>query len=335
MTDLRVLLLSDGRPGHYRLSEGVVAAIRRIRSVEVDWLELRRPRLLPKAFVPKLSRRLPPALALHALHGLRAGDITKPDLVISAGGLTLGVNVALARIFDVPNIFCGATRGFATDRFALVLTDDPRQAGSPNVVIGPKPSVFDPDDLPSPNPIDRTGASIKVGVLVGGPIESAEFNQADWRKLAALLVDFARGQDAEVVVITGPRTPPAAYSALEPAAAACRTNMTLVDFRTAGPGSSGLGLAADLVLVTSDSMSMMTEAALSSRPAIALQPARTAPSRDDPAIAWLVERGWLALADLQSATPDSIRTTAMALTPLRENHLDRLARDLAPVISHA
>ena len=38
---IRVLLLSDGRPGHYRQSEGVVAALQRRGPVLVDRVELR------------------------------------------------------------------------------------------------------------------------------------------------------------------------------------------------------------------------------------------------------------------------------------------------------
>ena len=47
MTEAKVLLLSDGRPGHYHLAEGVVAALARLRPVELIKLEISRRRLVP------------------------------------------------------------------------------------------------------------------------------------------------------------------------------------------------------------------------------------------------------------------------------------------------
>ena len=45
---LRILLLSDGRPGHYHLAEGVCAALRRSRPVDVTTVRVnRRRRMLP------------------------------------------------------------------------------------------------------------------------------------------------------------------------------------------------------------------------------------------------------------------------------------------------
>ena len=47
MADLRILLLSDGRPGHFHLSEGVVAAIERRRAVDCTRLRIDRKKLIP------------------------------------------------------------------------------------------------------------------------------------------------------------------------------------------------------------------------------------------------------------------------------------------------
>ena len=42
MTALRILLLSDGRPGHYHLAEGVCAALARLRPIEVVTVAIKR-----------------------------------------------------------------------------------------------------------------------------------------------------------------------------------------------------------------------------------------------------------------------------------------------------
>jgi uncharacterized protein len=332
MRDTRVLLLSDGRPGHFRLSEGVIAAIQRSRPVETKRLELRNRWHMPKAFIPKISRRLPPSVCLRLVYGLDPAPITKPDLIVSAGGLTLGANTALASVLGAPNIYCGSTRNFPLERFSLILTDDPRKRGPANLRVCPKPSAFDPDTLPPPRPLATEMGSLRIGILVGGPIPAAAFDPGDWHNLAGLVQSLARDIGAKVIVVTGPRTPEEAHLHLKKAAARHTDLVTLIDFRSAGPGSSTKALAADIVLVTSDSMSMLTEAALSRRPAIGLRPTRTAPTRDDFSIASLVEQNWLAMCELATASPQTILDSARALSPMRTNHLDQLAAEVLPLL---
>jgi len=351
---VEILLLSDGRPGHYRQSEGVIAAIERHRPVSVTRLELKSRLPLPKAMIPKLSRRLPPRVGLKLLYAIDANTVPRPDLIVSAGGMTLGANVGLARTLATANVFCGAIRGFPIDAFGLVLTDNPSEVGIPevgppkdqsagglpprtlpsNVRVGPKPATFDPDTLPPPAPLVNNieTADIHVGLLVGGATDSADFEASDWQALAMLVQKLITEQLCHITIVTSPRTPPAAYTAFEKTIASFAGNCTLVDFRQTGPGSIDKALASDILLVTSDSMSMMTEAALSQRPAIALRPARTAPTRDDAAIAWLTAQGWLAILNIADTSTEALFSTARALRPMTENHLDRLAGFVLPLL---
>ena len=328
-----VLILSDGRPGHYRQSEGVAAAISRHHPVAVRWIEINNRWRLPKALIPKLARRLSPRAALRHLHAIDPETLHPPALIVSAGGLTLGANVALAHLLGSPNVFCGATRHFPLDAFSLVLTDDPSQAGPPNVCIAPKPATFDPDTLPTPA-ASLAKPDLHIGVLVGGPTETSDFGPADWSGLMKLIEALMSETEATVTLATSPRTPDVAYQAITKTAAAFTRQFNLIDFRTAGPGSLGPALGADLLVVTADSMTMMTEAALSRRPAIALRPARTTPTRDEAAMAWLVAEKWLAVCDIANLAADTLLKEASALQPMTENHLDRLSRSVLPLLKH-
>lgn len=324
----RALLISDGRPGHYRQSEGVVAALRRRGPVDLDRLELAMPRLLPKALIPRLARQLPPAWALSFLHGIDHKSLEKPDVIVSSGGSTLGANVALARILGVPNVFSGSTRGFPLDAFRLVLTPYASVARAPKVVVArPKPTPFDPDRIPAPKPLrareDVRGA--RVSLLIGGPTPSADFLSEDWSRLAALVAALVADWGCRATVVTSPRTPEAAYAKLLPLRERFGAAVTVIDFRASGPGSIDAAFDCDLILITSDSMSMMTEAALSRRPAIALAPATTRPNKDDEAVAGLIASGWLAVLPLAGADAASLVEAAVAITPIDHNHLDRLA----------
>jgi uncharacterized protein len=332
MKPIRILMLSDERPGHYRLSEGVVAAIERQRPVEVDRLIVRKRWPIPKGFVPKINRKLQPQTALKLMHGIDPHAIGRPDLIISAGAQTLGANAALAKILGVPNIFCGTTRQFATDAFSLVLTDNPSSAGPANVRVCLKPSPFDPDQLRLPQREFGRDKGTTIGVLIGGPTGTAGFDSVDWHNLTVLLSGLVETCGAKLTVVTGPRTPSEAYRLFDPVCIKFEGQLKLIDYRTTGPGTSLKALAEDIVLVTSDSMSMLTEAVLSGRPALALRPRKWSASRDDRAMAQLVKQNLLSICDLRSIGPMAVLAKARKLEPLVDNHLDLLSNIILPVL---
>jgi hypothetical protein len=334
---MRALLISDGRPGHYRQSEGVIAALRRRGAVDLDRLELATRLPLPKGLVPKLGRLLPPSRFLGLVHGLDPARLAKPDVIVSSGGATLGANVALAGLWGVPNVFSGSTRGYPLQAFRLVLTPYASAAVAPNVVAGPKPTPFDPDRVPSPRALETPAAmrGARVSLLIGGPTPYADFGGDDWPRLAALVETLVSEWGCRVTIVTSPRTPDAAYAALGPFGARDGGAVSVVDFRTAGPGSIDTAFDCDLILITSDSMSMMTEAALSRRPAVALAPQKVKPNKDDEAVAGLVAAGWLAVLPLATTGAGALVEAAVALKPIGHNHLDRLADRLAAAIARA
>ena len=335
MTTLTALMISDGRPGHYRQSEGIVAAMKRRRCVELRRIELRTRFSIPKAFVSKIAKRMPPSLFLRSIHGIDSRKLSKPDIVVSAGATTLGANLALSQIWGVPNVFSGSTRGFSLDRFSLVLTPYSSVGGPPNVLAGPKPTPIDPDTIPSgrklQDPNDMRGA--RISILIGGPTEYAKFGPKDWARLVQLIEALAEEFSCRITIVTSPRTPDQAYASLTPLANRADGTVSLIDFRKEGAGSIGTALDCDVILVTRDSMSMITEAALSRRPVIALEPQLVHAHRDDEGVADLVRSHLLGILPLQEVSAKGLAIAAAALVPLVENHLDRLAEAVDRLVS--
>lgn len=331
---LSVLLLSDGRPGHYRQSEGIVAALRRGGEVDLHRIELATRMAMPKGFIPKLARMLPPTGVLRLIHGLDSRRLKKPNIVVSAGGSTVGANVALARLWAVPNVFSGSTRGFSSDAFRLIVTPYASVGGRSNVIACPKPTPFDPDRVPRPRGLrnlqDFQGA--RVSLLIGGATPYANFETDDWVRLAALVKALTENWRCQVTIVTSPRTPPEARNIVVEQSVRNNAAVSVVDFMTGGPGSIEATFDCDLILVTSDSLSMMTEAAVSRRPAIALAPNKVRPFRDDEAVAGLVASRWLAVLSLSKADPCKLAREAISLTPAVDNHLDRLLELLRSAI---
>lgn len=325
---MRILILSDGRPGHYRQSEAIAAALARKRGVETLRVELRLARAVPRALAPRLARLLPPRAYLVVAHGLRERDFPSCDLVVSAGAVTFGANIALAKLRKIPNVIAGSLRGLDPRDVSLTLLPYARARELPNHACLIKPAAIDPDALPRP----RAWAGIaggeerSIGVLVGGPTATAAFDEADWAQLARLLSDCAAATGVSLRMATSPRTPEAAYAALAPLAS--RANVRFIDFRDTGPGSAGPVYECDAMLVTSDSMSMITETVAAQRPAIALAPANTKPNADDEAVETLVRDNYLRVLALEGATTESLDAAFASITPMRENHLDLLAETI-------
>lgn len=322
---MRILIISDGRPGHYRQSEAIVAALARKRPVETARVEARAGKAIPRALAPRLARWLPPRLYLAVVHGLSESDFPACDLVVSAGAVTFGANIALAKLRGIPNVVAGSLRGIDPRDVSLTLLPYARARDLPNHACLIKPAAIDPDTLPKARAWEgfASGEERKIGVLVGGPTANAAFAPPDWERLAALLGECAGEQGISLRIATSPRTPQGAYDALEPLAG--RANVRFIDFREAGPGSAGPVYECDAMLVTADSMSMITEAVAAQRPAVALAPARTQPNADDEAVESLVKDGRLRVLALADASAQSLDPAFASITPMRENHLDVLA----------
>ena len=70
VTPLKVIFLADTRPGHYHLAEGVIAAVARLRPVEVTRIEVKRKWIVPTRWLEAAHQRREFLPAAHVAHGL-------------------------------------------------------------------------------------------------------------------------------------------------------------------------------------------------------------------------------------------------------------------------
>ncbi|NOT38938.1 MAG: hypothetical protein HOP13_00430 [Alphaproteobacteria bacterium] len=329
MTAKTILLLSDGRPGHYRQSEAIVLALSRRMETKIARIELIKPRIVPRRLARYAARWLPPRLVLAWLYGLTTTP--KADLIVSAGGNTLAANIALSQLTGTPNVFTGTPRHVGGGKFSLVLTPYKSQASLPNSAYALKPCALDPDAFAAPK--RWPAAPFRIAVFIGGPIPSADFQDADWLALGELMRTMARTYDVRFIVITSRRTPDAFYLALDPIVGRKDIVDRFIDHRQAGTGSIAEGYAADAIFATSDSMSMITEGVAARRPVIVLTPAVTKPFRDNEAVDSLAADKRLAVLPVREATPEQVAAKLATLEPMKENHLDRLADIVAAALT--
>ncbi len=313
------MIISDGRLGRYRRSQTIAAAISRKKSAIVNTVEISPNPRLHKYLGRITGFRLPPKLLLTLLIGNQWRDFPASDLIISSGGLSLQVNIALARIWDVPNIFTGDRRRISSDP-DLVLTMNPDSADAPNHQFALTCARSDPDDLPPPNRDIKT-----IGVLIGGPNDEVEYSGQDWILLAGFIRNL--GADAyALTVATSPRTPDAFYDALGDVT----DKVILIDFRSTGPADLDEIFALDAILVSIDSTSMIVESISARRPVIAFKPADTEKLPDASLLDHLAQEKRLQICDLEELSSNDVINRLRKLEPMKENVLDLIYKILPP-----
>ena len=320
MSPLKVLLMSDGRPGHYRLAEGIVAGLARLRAIDLRRLEVRRRWVTPTRSLAWLMKAgLRPTQVLRFGYDIDARSLPSVDIIVSAGGDTLAANVAAARTLGIPNVFYGSLRRYEASSFALSLSSYDR----PGQVMELKPSAFDPDTLPP--------APAFAGLIIGGDTPDILYRPEDWQRLAAYLRAKHAHSGTQWIVSNSRRTPDEASRLLaELAAERGGPIERFIDVRSDAAGSLvDLFAQCATILCTADSSSMLSESVWARRPVIAIRP--TAFKLTDAEAGYrhyLETNGWareLAIAELST---ERVAALFSEIKPLAENPVDRLAATL-------
>jgi uncharacterized protein len=334
---LRILLLSDGRPGHYHLAEGLCAALRRLRPVDVTTTVIKR-RLPTRVLVAGMRTGiLTPAMALRLGYGFAAKSVPPADLVISAGGDTIAANVAAARLLGAPNIFCGTLRHAAPEEFSLIVSSYARHEHLARHIVCLKPTAMDPDALGRPKDIPAFGPSRPPSVaalLIGGDSGLFRYTIDEWRALLAFVSAQHAAHGTRWLISTSRRTPEWVADAVAQAQGAgvgTGAIEELLDYRKAGPGTLPRLLArADVVLCTEDSSTMISETIAARLPVVGIAPRQHSfKSEEADYRALMIARGWARFAPLAEMTPDRLLTELAQVKPLSENHLVSLSKTLA------
>jgi uncharacterized protein len=325
MRELAIVLLNDGRPGHYHLSEGICTAIARRRPVAVTRVAVARPSWLPGR-VLSAAMNVGGALArpVPGLLGLDIDALPEAGLVVSAGGDTLAASVAIRRSRGCPNIFYGSLRRYRCEDFSLVLTSYAENAGRPNHAMTLKPAPFDPAALPQP--VLVPGARPRYGLLIGGDSGTVRYTAGDWAELIALI--GSDRPDAPVWTVSNSRRTPAHVSdRLAGLAARPGGELTFIDVRHAGSGTLHELLASsDAVAVTVDSSSMISEAIWARRRVVALAPRHAGlPPLEQGYRTYLSGLGVVAVVPLAGISHDRLDAALSKVRALPDNPLDALA----------
>jgi uncharacterized protein len=336
LTPLKVIFLADTRPGHYHLAQGVIAAIARLRPVEVTRVEVKRKWIVPTRW---LRRRIkaktfwPPRM-LRMAYRIDADALPKADLVVSAGGETHMPNICVSRLQNIPSIFCGSLlRGLGPENFSLIVSSYERDADSDRHLVVLKPSSIDPDALGRPTEVPQYGPQrypAIAALLIGGNAGSFRYSRKDWARLFAFIAQVSKDWGTQWLVSTSRRTPDWVADHVAELAKNDDTVARFIDYRVEGPGTlPEIFAKAEVIVCTEDSSTMISEAVSARLPVVGVAPAKHHFTDEEAEYrSFLVRHDWCRVLPIAELTPESFAGALAEIRPIKENPLDTLARKL-------
>jgi mitochondrial fission protein ELM1 len=330
---LKVLVLKDRRPGEHRKAEGLAAIIARMTDADVQAIEAG-PRRFARNRVRlwALTRAAgDPARALLTLYGIDPTSVTRPDIVIAAGRPTAAAAILLKRLTGAKLFYVGWLRDYDPADFDLMLVGSPRQANEPNCALAPLPCLIDPERLGSPRPLrseeDLRGALLSL--VLGGPRTGYAFAEGEWRAIGALVAGLAARYRVRWRVANSRRTPARASDMLKNLAGSGVVEQ-FIDIRAAGAASLYELFAADAVVVTEDSLTMMSEGLAAMRPVVALKPQLGLRHGYPEELVHLAGSDAIAILPIRAASPQRFVRLLLSLSPPAQDARDVIAAAVAP-----
>ena len=281
MKTLKVLLLSDGKPGHITQTLGLVGYLKKKFWLQHDLIEVK-PRIkIANRFLRILLNRNSryATLFFNWLYKLNEPKTLshKPDIIISTGGNTCGVNAILAKKFACKNIFLGSLRGHDPRLFTSIITTTPMPDIDNAIVLDVAPTLIDQEKLQEAAKefLDKhkilPNKNLWV-MLIGGEGSGYSYSGEDYKTLANAMLVLAKKYNIRWLLTTSRRTGLANERVLQTSlqdrdeiAYAVFFNQKFEKIMQAYLG------AGEMIFCTEDSTSMVSEAVVSQKPVFTLR----------------------------------------------------------------
>ncbi len=291
----RILILSDGKPGHVKQSEAlareIVQSVQQKTppyeiSIERSEIEFRSPwrrRLfygLAPLFIPWAQGRLQRLNFFLTAASLNKISMATPDLIISAGAALVPLNLCLSNENCAKSaVVMKPSFPFNLFRYdlALIPAHDSGLMPGGNFRIQGVLSGMESDELKASGKILarslRHPEKIRFSLFVGGETRHFKLPPTDIENLLEQLNQSAESLDGDFLVTTSRRTPPGIVEKLRSELSA-HPRCQLVCVATEDPRPEvvpGMMSLAETLIVTEDSLSMISEALRSSKRVIVVK----------------------------------------------------------------
>lgn len=280
-SSLNVWIVDEASPGHLSQSEGLVNAMSKLQPVQSVLIEGRAhirgwQRHLLRLMMGDKARAFSDSWLRRIAKFSMPKDAGRPDLIVSSGGKSVFVGQALALRCDVPYIFIGERKPYPESWFHTIVSPVPTEASAKTV---------DVELIPTPvasNQSIREGA-FEAGVwcmVIGGASRSHHFKESDWTALARGMNQLSEKYGIRWRVTTSRRTGAKAESILREYLD--QANLIDAIWWAEAPRRElyAFMMKSEVLCVTQDSVTMVTEAVSACRPVVVVRPAMTEFSSD-------------------------------------------------------
>ena len=296
-TTLQAIVLSDGKPGHYNQSLGVVQQIPdcSYQCVDVTFCSKRRDnllRVLTRLFgglrLPHWMVKCGLRIALQRKVSNQLEAIDSADLILSTGSSVAAVNLLLGQRLNAKTVTCRRPSPVGIGYFDLAILPKMywrhrnkrnicKTIGVPNQISPDKLDLRRRQLLENPDFIgmhSNLSDQRRIGVLIGGEDRYDTISEQTATYLIKALQRIAAKLDCQILLTTSRRTP----MAVENLIGKRLSNPELCPILVLAHRKNSLAhpvepifALSDLIIVTEDSFSMVCEAASSGRRAIILE----------------------------------------------------------------
>ena len=294
----KIVILSDGKPGHYNQSLGIMDQLSddEYQLVEINFRSKWHDNIL-RIFLSlfpggKLADKVIWSILFFSLTEetiSKLKNIQSVALILSTGSSVAAVNLLLGQLLDAKTVTCRPPSPVGTRQFDLAILPRLywRQPERINVcrTLG-VPNRISPERLEHFRPLSQKVSSSqrsKIGLLIGGnsPLHNIS------KKVATRWIDFllqlVKSRKWQVLLSTSRRTPKVIEEYIADIVKDRNDDFPINLFSHQTPSSSQFKFEhilanSDLLLVTEDSFSMVCEACSSGKPVVILEVERTQPN---------------------------------------------------------
>ena len=287
---MKVVILSDNKPGHYKQSLGIV---RKMPECQTEWLTVEfrqkwRDNLL-RVFMCIFSGMPFPTSLIHTL--LRWSltsesystltHLQTADIILSTGSSVAGINLLLGKMLGAKTVTCRRPSPLGTRYFDLAILPmfswhGKRYKQNVCQTVG-VPNSISPDTLNTERERLTQALNLpecpRLGLLIGGTDQHETITTADAEQLSEICKAVATEMDTQILVTTSRRTPKEVTEYLTSTLKHNEWCPLFIEPDTPSeledPYQAILALS-DVLIVTADSFTMVCEAASSGRPVIVL-----------------------------------------------------------------
>ena len=294
----KIVILSDGKPGHYNQSLGIMDQLSddEYQLVEINFRSKWHDNIL-RIFLSlfpggKLTDKVIWSILFFSLTEetiSKLKNIQSVDLILSTGSSVAAVNLLLGQLLDAKTVTCRPPSPVGTRQFDLAILPRLywRQPERINVcrTLG-VPNRINPERLEHFRPLSQKVSSSqrsKIGLLIGGNSPLHNMSKKVATRWIDFLIQLVKSRKWQVLLSTSRRTPKVIEEYIADIIKDRNDDFPINLFSHQTASSSQFKFEhilanSDLLLVTEDSFSMVCEACSSGKPVVILEVERTQPN---------------------------------------------------------